>query len=163
MNCVERVKQLCKERRIPISKLEKDLGFANGYIGQLKKGTLPVERATKIANYFEVSLSEILTEEESSASSRYTYYPREDGPEKFYHYSYPVKAMNMLRSIKEEEDTPREAKELYAKYILSSASTRQTIDALLNSVQINYTGDLEQTPNRTGNDMRQKGSDSDDD
>lgn len=27
MNCVERVKQICKERKIPISKLEKTLGF----------------------------------------------------------------------------------------------------------------------------------------
>ena len=25
MNCVERVKQICKERKIPISKLEKDV------------------------------------------------------------------------------------------------------------------------------------------
>ena len=41
MNCVERVKQICKERKIPISKLEKDLGFSNGYVGQLKKRILP--------------------------------------------------------------------------------------------------------------------------
>lgn len=44
MNSVERVKQLCKERKIPISRLEKDLGFANGYIGQLRKGTFPDDR-----------------------------------------------------------------------------------------------------------------------
>ena len=35
MNSVERVKALCKERHIAISKLERDLGYANGYIGQL--------------------------------------------------------------------------------------------------------------------------------
>nr|DAM38583.1 MAG TPA: RNA binding domain protein [Caudoviricetes sp.] len=29
MNCVERVKQICKERKVPISRLEKDLGFSN--------------------------------------------------------------------------------------------------------------------------------------
>lgn len=40
MNSVERVKAICKERKIPISRLEKDLGFANGYIGQLRKGNL---------------------------------------------------------------------------------------------------------------------------
>jgi hypothetical protein len=28
MNSVDRVKAICKERNIPISKLEKDLGFA---------------------------------------------------------------------------------------------------------------------------------------
>ena len=51
MNCVERVKQICKERKIPISKLEKDLGFSNGYVGQLKKGSFPAERLSKIADY----------------------------------------------------------------------------------------------------------------
>lgn len=35
MNAVERVKTICKERKIPISKLESDCGFSNGYIGQL--------------------------------------------------------------------------------------------------------------------------------
>lgn len=52
MNCVERVKKVCKERKIPLYKLEKELGFANGYIGQLKKGTMPAERLSKISDYF---------------------------------------------------------------------------------------------------------------
>lgn len=51
MNCVDRVKQLCKEQKVPISRLEKDLGFSNGYIGQLKKGTLPNDRLVKVAEY----------------------------------------------------------------------------------------------------------------
>lgn len=29
MNSVERVKAICKERKIPISKIERDLGYAN--------------------------------------------------------------------------------------------------------------------------------------
>ncbi len=60
MNSVERVKALCKERKIPISKLEKDLGFANGYIGQLKKGSFPDERLMRIADYFNVSTDYLL-------------------------------------------------------------------------------------------------------
>lgn len=55
MNCVERVKQICKERKIPISRLEKDLGFSNGYIGQLKKGSFPADRLSKIATYLNLS------------------------------------------------------------------------------------------------------------
>ena len=39
MNQVEKVKELCKERKISLHKLEMDCGFSNGYIGQLKKGT----------------------------------------------------------------------------------------------------------------------------
>lgn len=56
MTAVDRVKQICKERSIPISKLEKDLGFSNGYIGQLKKGTLPDNRLRAIAEYFDVAV-----------------------------------------------------------------------------------------------------------
>lgn len=54
MNAVERVKSICKERKIPISKLETDCGFANGYIGQLRKGTFPNDRLTTIASYLDV-------------------------------------------------------------------------------------------------------------
>ena len=35
MNSVDRVKELCKEYKIPVSRLEKELGFSNGYISQL--------------------------------------------------------------------------------------------------------------------------------
>lgn len=54
MNSVERVKSICRERKIPISRLEKELNFANGYIGQLKKGTFPDDRLLMIANYLDV-------------------------------------------------------------------------------------------------------------
>ena len=54
MNSVERVKTICRERKIPISRLEKELNFANGYIGQLKKGTFPDDRLLMIANYLDV-------------------------------------------------------------------------------------------------------------
>lgn len=64
MNSVERVKAICKEKKIPISKLEKDLGFSNGYIGQLRKGVFPADRLSEIANYFGVSLEYLMTGEE---------------------------------------------------------------------------------------------------
>ena len=59
MSDVEKVKQICKERKIPISKMEKDLGFSNGYIGQLKKGYFPSDRAAKISKYLGISLSSV--------------------------------------------------------------------------------------------------------
>ena len=55
MNSVERVKEICKERKIPISKVERDLGYANGYIGQLKKGVFPADRLLDIAEYLGVT------------------------------------------------------------------------------------------------------------
>lgn len=63
MNSVERVKQLCKERKIPISKLERDLGYSNGYIGQLRKGVFPGDRLSEIANYLSVSTTYLMTGE----------------------------------------------------------------------------------------------------
>ena len=65
MNGVERVKAICKERKIPISKLERDLGYANGYIGQLRKGIFPSDRLMEIADYLSISHTYILTGEET--------------------------------------------------------------------------------------------------
>lgn len=63
MTCVDRVKALCKERKIAISKLEKDLGFGNGYIGQLRRGVFPADRLIAIAKYLGVSVSYLMEEE----------------------------------------------------------------------------------------------------
>lgn len=68
MNSVERVKSICKERKIPISKLEKDLGYSNGYIGQLRKGVFPANRLAAIADYLNVSSSYLMTGEEKKES-----------------------------------------------------------------------------------------------
>ena len=61
MNAVERVKTICKERKIPISKLESDCGLANGYISQLRKGVFPDDRILKIAKYLDVSVDYLMT------------------------------------------------------------------------------------------------------
>lgn len=68
MNAVERVKAICKERKIPISKLESDCGFANGYIGQLRKGVFPDDRILKISEYLNVSVDYLMTGTEKTYS-----------------------------------------------------------------------------------------------
>ena len=78
MNSVERVKELCKERKIPISKLEKDLGFSNGYIGQLRKGVFPSNRLILIANYLGVSPDYLMTGETSSDKKETTLTRRDE-------------------------------------------------------------------------------------
>lgn len=59
MDSVEKVKAICKERHIAISKVEKDLGYANGYISGLKKGVFPYKRLLAIADYLQVPISDI--------------------------------------------------------------------------------------------------------
>lgn len=66
MTSVDRVKEICKGRKIPISRLEKDLGYANGYIGQLRKGVFPDDRLVEIASYLGVSVDFLLTGEEKT-------------------------------------------------------------------------------------------------
>lgn len=61
MNSVEYVRAICKERKIPISKLERDLGFSNGYISQLKRGVFPADRASLIADYLRIDFEDLLS------------------------------------------------------------------------------------------------------
>lgn len=68
MTSVERVKAMCKDRKIAISKLEKELGFSNGYIGQLRKGVFPDDRLRMIADYFGVSVEYLMTGKENVAN-----------------------------------------------------------------------------------------------
>lgn len=70
MTSVERVKAICKERKIAISRLEKDLGFSNGYIGQLKKGVFPDDRIKMIADYFGVSVEYLMAGTSNSAKEQ---------------------------------------------------------------------------------------------
>lgn len=62
-NSVEYVRQLCKDKGIAISTLEKDLGFANGYLNPKKITKLPYDRAVSIASYLNVSVAYLLGEE----------------------------------------------------------------------------------------------------
>lgn len=69
MNCVERIKAICKERKIAISKLESDCGFSNAYIAQLRKGTMPADRLLKVSEYLGLSPEYLLYGQEKSPSS----------------------------------------------------------------------------------------------
>lgn len=61
MTTVERIISLCKAKRIPIYRLENDLGFSNGYIRQLKK--VPDDRLKLIADYIGESVEYLITGE----------------------------------------------------------------------------------------------------
>lgn len=78
MNSVERVKSLCKERKIPISKLERDLGYSNGYIGQLRKGVFPSDRLQEIADYFGISIEYLMIGSDSSKDKDLILKPKDE-------------------------------------------------------------------------------------
>lgn len=59
-NSVQYVRDLCKKRKIAISQLEKDCGFANGYLNPKKMSKISYDRAVAIAEYLGISAEEIL-------------------------------------------------------------------------------------------------------
>lgn len=66
MTVSERVKQACKERHIPVSKIEQHFGFSNGYIAQMKDEFIPYDRIAKIADYLGTSVQYLMTGEEKN-------------------------------------------------------------------------------------------------
>jgi len=71
---IERIREICKERGIAISALEKALGYSNGYLNPKKAKDVSGSRLVEIAEYLGVSVSRLLGEEEKSAAL-----PEEDG------------------------------------------------------------------------------------
>lgn len=63
MGIQERIKQLCKEHGIAVSKLERELGFSNAYITQMNPDAVPYNRLIKIAEYFGVTPEYLITGE----------------------------------------------------------------------------------------------------
>lgn len=63
-NSVEFVRQVCRERGIAISQLEKECGFSNGYLNPKKMSKLPYDRAQAIGKYLNLTPERILTGED---------------------------------------------------------------------------------------------------
>lgn len=68
-NGVEYVRDICKQRKIPISTLEKECNFANGYLNPKKLNRLPYDRALKIAEYLNLDVNYLMSGENSSPST----------------------------------------------------------------------------------------------
>ena len=62
MTTYDIISELCKQRGIAITALEKELGFGRGYIGKFKtRGTNPtVKKLQQIADYFGVPVSDLM-------------------------------------------------------------------------------------------------------
>lgn len=65
-NSVEYVRELCKERKIAVSQLERECGFANGYLNPKKISKISYDRALVIADYLNISVEEIMHGQEKT-------------------------------------------------------------------------------------------------
>lgn len=57
---VERIRQLCDERKISIAELERKLNLANSSIRKWEKGNPGIDKVEKVADYFNVSTDYLL-------------------------------------------------------------------------------------------------------
>ena len=57
-NVVERIVEICKLKGIPVSKMEKDLGFGNGSLNPAKASDIKSARLLKVLKYLNVSFEE---------------------------------------------------------------------------------------------------------
>lgn len=71
MNGVEYIRNQCKERGIPVSTLEKDLKFSNGYLNPKKMDYVPYEKAILIQKYLGGDISKMISPKIEIVSSQY--------------------------------------------------------------------------------------------
>lgn len=69
-NIVENVRAICKAKGIPVSKLEADLGYGNGYLNPKKIKTLTMDRVEEIMKYLDVSLASLMGEIENAPTDK---------------------------------------------------------------------------------------------
>lgn len=124
MNSVERVKTICKDRKIPISKLERDLGYSNAYISQLRKGTFPDDRLKEIANYLNVSVDYLMTGKEKEGGE--TYYINEETKE-IAQKVFENKNLRMLMDSAQDA-TPEDIETVHSMLLALKRKERGNID-----------------------------------
>jgi len=59
---VEKIKALCEQRGVTIYRLEHDTGIGNGVVAKWKTCSPRVGTLKKVADYFGVSVDELLTD-----------------------------------------------------------------------------------------------------
>ena len=60
MNLYERIKALADAQKISIRRLEENIGFGNGTINRWRKTTPGVDKLSKVADYFHVSIDYLM-------------------------------------------------------------------------------------------------------
>ena len=70
MSISDVIKTECKNQKIAVSKLERDLGFCNGYVRGLKD-KIPLYRAKVISEYLHIPLSSLMEQEFNEGEGEY--------------------------------------------------------------------------------------------
>lgn len=114
MCTVELIKKICKERKIPISRLERECNFANGYINGLKKQTVRADRLQKIADYLDVSVEYLLTGSEGKILGQQKEYYKDAETARLAQEMFEDRDMRVLFDMKKNMDPERFAIQMRA-------------------------------------------------
>lgn len=60
----DRIKEIAKSKKIPLSKIEADCGFAKGYMSKINESTPSGSKLKQIADYLGVSVDYLMDREE---------------------------------------------------------------------------------------------------
>ena len=60
---LQNIRVLCTKRNISLTKLEQDIGLSNGVIGKWRESNPSVVNLKKVADYFGVTIDELLKED----------------------------------------------------------------------------------------------------
>ena len=66
MDILDRIRDICYKNGMPISHLEKACGFSNGYIRNLKKGTMPMAKLEKVSEVLDVPVDYLMYGDDGS-------------------------------------------------------------------------------------------------
>ena len=66
-NVIEKIRMICEQKNIPVSQLEKDLGFGNGFLNPKKVNDIKMGRLFAILDYLGVSREEFFGEDSPEA------------------------------------------------------------------------------------------------
>ena len=65
MDIKDRIKDLCKEKKITVAAMERALGFSNGFVSTIKAESIQHSRLMAIAEYLDTTPEFLLTGEKS--------------------------------------------------------------------------------------------------
>ena len=68
MTIKERIKDICKQKNIPVYLLEEECGLAKGYISKLDKSNPTADKLYLICSYLNISMDYLITGHEGTES-----------------------------------------------------------------------------------------------
>lgn len=102
MGIADIIKTECKNQKIPVSRLEKDLGFCNGYVRGLKD-KIPLDRAKEISEYLGIPMS-LLMGNDAQTEENYFLDPETQGLAEELRNNHELKALfDVARDMPKEK------------------------------------------------------------